>query len=85
MKHPAEILLKILLNGGEIEYEGFTYCIIDEQLCVHYGDGVVILDCTVGSFINMANKIGKNELWLKACALKLRNYERKTRDFSKTN
>lgn len=78
MKHPAEMLLKLLINGEVIEHEGETYAMdVDGSLCLVYNissdeETAYKIDCDLSSFIKMAEKIGRDELWLKLCALQLR-------------
>lgn len=77
MKSPAEMLLKILINGGTVQDGEHKIGMADD-----YSVGVVVgavgeelvmkLDMDVRAFVQMAERIGRDELWLKLCAMELK-------------
>ena len=77
MKEPVEILLRILVRGGRVNHFGQEYAMDEDgNLCVvmhdeNGNDRPVNIECTMRDFKNMADRIGKDELWIQCCALSL--------------
>lgn len=78
MREPIELLVRLLVNGGRINYEGNEYAMTDDgSLCVvmHDDDGEEVpmhVECDLRQLKRMADDIGRDELWLRCCALRLR-------------
>lgn len=78
MREPIELLLRLLVNGGRIEHDGSEYAMDEDgSLCVvmldEAGNDVPMrVDCDLRELKRMADDIGRDELWLRCCALKLR-------------
>lgn len=78
MKEPVELLLRALLGGLEVSYDGHRWvmgedgslgCICHDQTA---GEEVVLrVDCDIRAFKAMADAIGGDELWLLCCGLAL--------------
>jgi hypothetical protein len=82
MKHPAEMLLRLLLAGESITFKGYTYAMSEDgDLCVLYQKGeteiVMGLDFKLGHFVKLAELIGNDELWLACCSLSLKERNKK--------
>jgi hypothetical protein len=82
MKHPSEMLLRLLLAGESITFKDYTYVMSDDgDLCVLYQKGedeiAMGLDFKLGHFIKLAELIGKDELWLAGCSLALKERNKK--------
>lgn len=68
----AEMLLKILMAGETVQHEGRTWGLSeDNRMVTAYGDKWMAVDCDIQAFCAMADLIGKDELWLKLCAMQL--------------
>ena len=84
MKHPAEMLLKVLLNGGTVQDKDYQY-VMDEEghLCVVMINGdeesLYRIETDISAFIKMAERIGRDELWLKCCEIELQKMKQKKR------
>ncbi len=91
MKHPLEMLVKILVNGGRVEHDGYVHAMTEEGgLCVIMKDDndqdfPLGIDCDVKGLYKMANDIGKDQLWLQCCAIELGNMNKKDRKISLTD
>lgn len=77
MREPLEMLVQILVNGGRVEQHGYEYAMAEDgALCVlmHNQEGAEVpvkVDCDLINLKRMADSIGRNELWLKCCGLKM--------------
>lgn len=76
-KEPIELLLRVFLQGGQIEHDGFTWAMSEDgDVCwVSGGDAEQIghgTEMTVKGLKTMADNIGRDELWLLCCAKNLR-------------
>lgn len=91
MKHPLEMLVKILVNGGQVFHDGYNHAMgEDGRLCVimkdeDNNDIPIGIDCDVKGLYEMANDIGKDQLWLQSCAIELGNIQEKDRKLSTTD
>lgn len=78
MREPIELLVRLLVNGGRIEHDGSEYAMSEDgSLCVvmRDDDGKAIpmrVDCDLRQLKRIADDIGRDDLWLRCCALKLR-------------
>ena len=77
-REPIEMLLRLLLAGERIKHEDYEYAMAgDCSLCVvMYNDAgeesAHKVDCDISSLKVMADRIGRNELWMRCCAVSLR-------------
>lgn len=80
MKHTLELLIRILLHGGHVEYDGFKYAMSEDgDLCIVKEDNAnegLIVDFTLKDIYKLAEGIGRDELWLKCCKLELARLRR---------
>jgi len=78
MKAPLELLVRVLVNGGRVEYHGYEYVMAtDGSLCVVMRDDAgnerpMSVDLDLAGLKRLADDIGRDELWLRCCALQLR-------------
>lgn len=86
MKEPVELLLRILVNGGRVEHGGYEFAMNHKgALCCvmkEFGtdrEWAYEIDCDLKGFKSMADDIGRDELWLKCCALQLQELNSKDR------
>lgn len=62
------------MNGESVFENGNEYMLSeDNKLCMKFGDRYVLVECDISAFIKMADRIGRNELWVKLCAISLQN------------
>ena len=83
MKTNLEMLVKILENGGSVEYDGLEWAMSDDgSFGTLSDDGSTITDAgmTFTSVRNLANDIDRSELWLHCCGIELSKMNRKERD-----
>ena len=77
MKEPIELLLRIFVNGGRVKDGGYEFAMADDgNLCsIAYNDKgeevYLAYDCDLRGLKQMAESIGRHELWLNCCALQL--------------
>ena len=82
MKEPLEMLVRILCNGGRVDDDGNEYAMLESgRVCIimRQEDGTEVpvgIDCDVAALKRLADRIGRNELWLRCCALQLRTITR---------
>lgn len=74
-REPVELLLRLLLNGGRVHSDGLEYAMSEEgSLCWVDSEGIARkIDCSLASFKQLADHIGKTELWLLCCQQSLNN------------
>ena len=83
MKSVSEMLLRLLEMGQRVVDEGNEYAMdVEGSLCVVMKDDdgnerPIRIDCDMKGFRKLAEKIGKDELWIRCCAMQLYEYERK--------
>lgn len=95
MKTKAEMLLRVLEGGHEVEDKnGARYCLIDNKICTFWQAWIEDDDGNVGQekeewmdtsisftgFMKMAERFDRDYLWLKGCELALRDMKRKDRN-----
>lgn len=84
-RKPVEMLLQLLVHGGEIKFNGHTYVMHENQVCIvtehdEHNERLDRIDMTVHELCSMAEKIGKDELWLAVCGLQLRSINESKRE-----
>lgn len=78
MKEPIEMLVRVLVHGGRVELDGNEYAMAEDgSLCVVMRDSnecerAMKVDCDLAGLKRMADDIGRDELWLRCCALSLK-------------
>ena len=92
MKHPLEMLVRLLVNGGRVSLDGNEYAMgEDGSICtvMRNEENVELgfkVDCDVSALYKMAEDIGGEELWLRLCELQLNNINnRKNRHETASN
>lgn len=72
-REPLEMLIRILCNGGTIKFGGYEYGMSSggDLIYCFSNDDWLTVDYTLRGLKNMADQIGKEELWLKCCELSL--------------
>ena len=72
-KEPVELLMRLLVNGGRVQQDGFEFAMSEDGgLCFVDSRGVGHeMPCDLVAFKKMADDIGRDELWLRCCALQL--------------
>lgn len=89
MKHPLEMLVRLLVNGGRVFLDGNEYAMgEDGSICTvmrNEDDEEIGLkvDCDVSALYKMAEDIGRDKLWIRLCELQLNN--RKNRHETASN
>lgn len=77
MKHNAEILLRILLNGAVVEHKGSHYAMAEDGSLVYLynkdDETGHKLDYTMRDFVAMANEMSFNDLFIAGANLALRD------------
>lgn len=75
MTTPLQLIIRILEQGEQIKHKGMTYAMgIDGDICWVDDGGIGrSLDMSVIGLKSLAEEIGQDELWLKACAIQLKN------------
>jgi len=73
---PLELLIRILVHGGRVQEGGLTWAMAEDgDVCWLSGEGTEEVahgtDMTVRSLKQMAENIGKDELWLRCCEMQL--------------
>ena len=83
MKHNAEILMRILLNGAIVEHEGILYAMNEDgALCwVENYDSDVgrKIDCDLQAFVKLANQLSFDQLFLAGANVALQTINKKGR------
>lgn len=79
MTKPIEKLVRILVRGGRVLFDGYEYAMTENgELCTIMKDDKgkeipIAVECSLGALNKMAEDIGNDELWLKLCAMQLKN------------
>lgn len=70
---PIEMLIQILSHGGSIKVpdEGEYLMSSDGDFYLFVDGYPKNIDLSLKDLIQMANKVGRDELWLKCCSLSL--------------
>lgn len=76
MKDVGEMLYRLLANGGEVTDQEFRYRMgEDGSLVIAIAKDEkeiwIKIDCDMSAFRAMAERIGREEIWLCLCALRL--------------
>lgn len=83
MKHNAEILMRILLNGAIVEHQGTLYAMNEDgALCwVESYDSEIghKMDCDLQSFVKLANELSFDQLFLAGANVALQDINKKGR------
>ena len=86
MKEPVELLMRVLVQGGVIVDPvdpTIIYAMAENgSICTvpYMGSPTgFIIDMSMAGFKRLADDIGRDELWLKCCALQLGNINEKRR------
>jgi hypothetical protein len=78
MRNNLLSLIKVLVSGAEIEYKGSNYCLSeDNRFCLiakndKNEDVLLAIEVDISFLSKVADEIGEDELYLKCCALSLR-------------
>jgi hypothetical protein len=76
-KSLPELLLRVLIAGGRVKYQGATYAMTEDNgLCIiatnqHGDERPLGVDCDLRSFCAMAESIGFDELFIASCSIAL--------------
>jgi hypothetical protein len=82
MKHPAIIILNALLNGCELEYEGFTYCMSENNLFGYKvlnddnEEKMIVIDLSLNWFVKFCEKLDESELVALAASAALKSWRK---------
>lgn len=81
MKHKAEMLMRLLLNGAIIDHEGHLYTMAEDGslgiLFDRNDDVCHKVDCDLGAFVRMADKMDLDTLFLAGASLALQDAKQK--------
>ena len=77
---PVELLLRYLLNGGSVKHGGYEWAMSEDgSICVVIDDNKGhVVDTTVKQLKEMADDIGRHELWMMCCNLRLNGWTRRS-------
>lgn len=74
-KDTVEMLLSLLLSGGVVEHDGFEWALSEDyRICAvpeRGSDTGIAVNMGICALKKMADEIGREELWLKMCAMAL--------------